>query len=572
MKNFDFLGYLFNDRPGDEPGKRIEVVVTSLLGFIVTGLWVFLFQNPFVTAVAGITSLSALFLLVQTVRGKASFPFILPILLLTSITVISIVEGKGTHDLIWMSGLGVYLLVNIYSRKNGDPISLLFGVLVLVLFVGVGVLEMNDILPNLYGTDPSHLLITTSIMFGIMGVMTAIFHRYRKLLRISRQSQQEEELSREQLEHINQTLEAQVQLRTNELRSLNEQLAQKSEKLQAASEISREILEKPNESINDLLSRATRLISEKLGHYHVGIFLVDAANEFAVLHASNSVGGQKMLANQHQLKVGGTGIVGYVSQSGHPRIALDTGADAVFFNNPYLPDTHSELSLPIKYGNRIIGVLDVQSTQPAAFNDEDTNILMTIANQLAVLMQKGSADQSLGGTKSGRKYASQLSAWDKQIGYAFRPDGSIVAAQMPKENPLLNKAIASGETVTVHRASEETKPMLAVPVKFRDQVIGFIQIEAGESTRSWSEDEILLVQAISDRAALALENARLFENATRRAEQEETISRVTTQIGASTDFDRILQTTIQELGLALGASRSFIQIGAPSSTNEKASE
>jgi GAF domain-containing protein len=103
-------------------------------------------------------------------------------------------------------------------------------------------------------------------------------------------------------------------------------------------------------------------------------------------------------------------------------------------------------------------------------------------------------------------------------------------------------------------------------------VIGIIHIETEESTRDWSEAEIQLVQSISERAALALENARLFEDATRRAEQEEAISRVTTQIGASTDFERIMQTTIQELGVVLGASRSFIQIGTSTDLDGKASE
>jgi GAF domain-containing protein len=103
-------------------------------------------------------------------------------------------------------------------------------------------------------------------------------------------------------------------------------------------------------------------------------------------------------------------------------------------------------------------------------------------------------------------------------------------------------------------------------------VIGIIHIETEEATRNWSEAEIQLVLSISERAALALENARLFEDATRRAEQEETISRITTQIGASTDFDRIMQTTIQELGVVLGASRSFIQIGSAADLDGKASE
>jgi GAF domain-containing protein len=113
---------------------------------------------------------------------------------------------------------------------------------------------------------------------------------------------------------------------------------------------------------------------------------------------------------------------------------------------------------------------------------------------------------------------------------------------------------------------------LAVPVKFRDQVIGIIQIEATEATRRWTEDEVALVQSISDRAAFALENARLFEATARRADQEETIARVTTQIGASPDFNSILQTTIQELGRALGTSRSFIQLSTPSENEDMAEQ
>ncbi|HND50366.1 MAG TPA: GAF domain-containing protein, partial [Anaerolineales bacterium] len=287
------------------------------------------------------------------------------------------------------------------------------------------------------------------------------------------------------------------------------------------------------------------------------------------LQAANSKGGQQMLTKHHQLKVGGTGIVGYVAQSGRPRIALDTGADAVFFNNPYLPETRSEISLPIKVLNNVIGVLDVQSTQSAAFTNEDTNILMTIANQLALLLFEEEGSTS---TVSTIRKRTQFSDLERQFGYSFRTDGSVVANTTIDPSPSIKRAIASGETVTINSASKDGLPMLAVPVKFREQVIGIIQVEASEKNRNWSEDEVLLVQAISDRAALALENARLFENATRRAEQEETISRVTTQIGSSTDFDRIMQTTIQELGVALGASRSFIQIGSLSNSDEKASE
>jgi len=560
--------YLFKDRPGEAPGYRAEVLIAQGLGFSATLLSIFAFNSPIAIAFSILTNAVAIFTLVQGVRGNFRYLFLFPLITAFSICVVSITDGKGSHDLIWVGPLGLFLLVNIYIRRNTiGPI--LFGILMIGLFVGTALAEISGLLPNRYGTNTEHILLGVLYLSSIMGAITAVFHRHRSLLNVATQSREEEAYTKKKLEEIIATLDQQVNARTAELDRINQELMGKTARLQAASDISQELTRVFYERTVDLLSHTTRLISEKLGYYHVGIFLVDKARGFAVLQAANSKGGQELLAKHHQLKIGGAGIVGYVSQSGRPRIALDTGVDAVFFNNPYLPETRSEISLPIKFANNVIGVLDVQSTQSAAFNEEDTSILMTIANQLAVLLQREAEGVSTG--VSGKKRA-QLSSFQKQFGYSFRPDGSIVSNADVPPSPTVEKAIASGETVTVSRASKDGHPMLAVPVKFRDQVIGIIQIEAAEANRNWTEDEVLLVQSVSDRAALALENARLFENATRRAEQEETISRVTTQIGASTDFDRIMQTTIQELGIALGASRSFIQIGSISRPDEKASE
>jgi GAF domain-containing protein len=272
-----------------------------------------------------------------------------------------------------------------------------------------------------------------------------------------------------------------------------------------------------------------------------------------------------MLSRIHQLKVGGIGIVGYVSQAGRPRIALDTGSDAVFFNNPDLPKTRSEIALPLKYGPTIIGVLDVQSTLPSAFNEEDTNLLSTLTDQIAIVIATILANERGGTGLSSQNIINRgegLKSQKIQRGYSYLPDGTISSAVLAN-NSTIDQVIATGETVILTQPSKNIPSTLAVPVKFRDQVIGIIHIEAADVNRKWTEDEVIMIQSISDRAAFALENARLFEETSRRAEQEETIASVTTQIGASTDFNRILQTTIQELGRALGASRSFIQLGTP---------
>jgi len=281
------------------------------------------------------------------------------------------------------------------------------------------------------------------------------------------------------------------------------------------------------------------------------------------LRAANSQGGQRMLERRHQMRVGGTGIVGYVAQGGRPRIALDTGSDAVFFSNPDLPTTRSEMAIPLKYGPQVIGVLDLQSVMPSAFNDEDAGLLVTLANQITITINNALTDEQAGVRIAPRnkvsKHLRQPGRRQTQSGYSFNADGTIsVAAAV--SNPSLEKALSTGETVIQAQSSKNVSSTLTVPVKFRDQVIGVIHIEAAEANRKWTEDEITVVQSISDRAAFALENARLFEETSHRAQQEETIAHITSQIGASTNFDHILQTTIEELGRTLGTTRTFIQL------------
>jgi GAF domain-containing protein len=372
-------------------------------------------------------------------------------------------------------------------------------------------------------------------------------------------------MANQELQEIKTNLEKRVEERTHELIAASQQIESRAMRLQIISEVSQEISANLDQNPKELLTLITHSISKKLGFYHVGVFLLDENREYAVLRAANSQGGQRMLERHHQLKVGGTGIVGYVSQSGRPRIALDTGSDAVFFNNPNLPNTRSEVALPLKYGATVIGVLDVQSTLSSAFKDEDANLLSTLSNQIAIVINtvltSHRSEFALPSEKK-NKSGSRLIRKQAQSGYSYLPDGTISTA-LPLNNPTLDKALASGETSILSRPSKDNPATLAVPVKFRDQIIGVIHIQASDDKRRWTEDEVMMVQSISDRAALALENARLFEETVRRADQEESIARVTSQISASTDFKRILQTTVQELGQVLGTSRSFIQLGTP---------
>jgi signal transduction histidine kinase len=162
-------------------------------------------------------------------------------------------------------------------------------------------------------------------------------------------------------------------------------LERRAVQIQVAAEVARDAT--ATREMDTLLNRAVSLIRDRFGFYHAGIFLNDEKGEWAILRAASGEAGQEMLLKEHRLKVGEMGIVGYVAGSGQPRIALDVGRDAVHFKNPWLPDTRSEMALPLQLGSKVIGVLDVQSNLEAAFDSEDIAILQTMADQLAVAFE-----------------------------------------------------------------------------------------------------------------------------------------------------------------------------------------
>lgn len=182
-----------------------------------------------------------------------------------------------------------------------------------------------------------------------------------------------------QIAELIKDLEMKVMERTQALES-------RSLQLQAAAVVARDATNSGD--MDELLRRSVDLVRERFGFYHVGIYLVDEDGRYVKLQAATGETGQQMLAKNHKLVVGGPSMVGYVSQNGEPRIALDVEADPIHWRNPLLPQTRSEIALPLKVGPEIIGVLDVQSLREAAFDEEDVTILQTLADLLAVTIMR----------------------------------------------------------------------------------------------------------------------------------------------------------------------------------------
>jgi GAF domain-containing protein len=311
---------------------------------------------------------------------------------------------------------------------------------------------------------------------------------------------------------------------------------------------------------HELLTKVVNLISEQFKFYHAGIFLIDSAGEYAVLQAANSEGGQRMLARGHKLKTGQVGIVGYVAATGESRIALDVGEDAVYFDNPDLPGTRSEMALPLKVQDQVIGVLDVQSTQEKAFTQEDVEILQILADQIALAIKNA---QLLRDSQQALQNMEAL--YGRQARQSWR---------MHQENLAYSYNRVSVDPVPVRDLAgiPQSERTLSLPLTFREQVLGHIYLRREDEQEPWNQEDITLAEQAVSQIALALENARLLQEAQRMASREQQINLISTKVRSSTHAETILQNTIRELGRTLGTSRTFIQLGSLSEEVEKESQ
>jgi len=349
-------------------------------------------------------------------------------------------------------------------------------------------------------------------------------------------------------------LESRIAERTNDLEV-------RAVQLQVAAEVAREAA-----AIRDqeqLLSTTVNLISERFGFYHSGIFLLSEGSDmasqsgksqtsgYALLRAASSEGGQNMLARQHKLEIGQRGIVGYAAASGQPRIALDVGQDAVFFDNPDLPDTRSEMALPLKIQERVIGVLDVQSTEPSAFSDEDIAILQVLADQIALSIQNTRLmDESQRAVQELETlYGAQVhQGWqkhleDQKVAYVWDLAG------VRESSDGLSQGDVDSDSSTIQ-----------APIVLRGQRLGNLVLRRGADQGSWSSAEKEIINQTISQVALALENARLYEDTRRRAERERMTGEIISKVRSSNDPQVILQTAVSELRRALQASRAQVMI------------
>jgi GAF domain-containing protein len=367
---------------------------------------------------------------------------------------------------------------------------------------------------------------------------------------------------------------------SNGLRGAAEQAQRRAQQLEAAALVSEAAASAP--SVGALLNLAVERIRESFGFYHAQVFLVDQEGRNARLEASTGRAGVALLARGHALPVGSRSVIGQATYTGKPVVINNVRADPTHRPNDLLPDTRAELALPLMVAGTVIGALDVQSTSANVFGDDEVTSLQVMANQLASNIEKArllaelttrtSEQQNLIEdaqanlhqieelnrrlTREGWNEYLQLQRTQGSVGYTLQ--GGNVRDDSDWTAPM--RQAFKGEQSVVIRHDQQAH-IAALPLKVRGEVIGVLEIER-DGAKPWTDSELEMAETLIDRLSVAVENARLYEQATLSAEREHVVNRIAQDVQSAESVDAILQAALTELSTLLGASRGVVQLQA----------
>ena len=403
-----------------------------------------------------------------------------------------------------------------------------------------------------------------------------------------------------------------------ERKQTEETLERRAIQLQTAAEVSRaanSIL-----TVDELLPQVVDLVRERFDLYYAGLFLVDETGQWAILRAGTGESGRKMIETGHKLEVGSASMIGWCIANRKARIALDVGKEATRFSNPLLPQTRSEMALPLISRDRVIGAMTIQSSRPVAFTQEDINVLQTMADQMANAIENArlfeqtraahqQAEVHLRETQMLQQVIQAASSTldlervldalfnvlTRQMGFTFivlnlidesanelrtvratglaRGMNGLVRPLDQMQNDIVLQVARKGQIEVIdgwddrfdrevyEREGHAALVRAFVPLLLQEKSIGALEAGYNRQERAViTPEEVRLLGILASQIAVAIENVRLFEVAQRRAAREQLSAAVTTRMRETLDIDTVLQTAIREIGDAMGIAEVEVRL------------
>jgi GAF domain-containing protein len=325
-----------------------------------------------------------------------------------------------------------------------------------------------------------------------------------------------------------------------------EELASRAAQLRSSASISRTIAEM--QDVSKLVEKATNLTSEYFGYYHVGLYLLDENKRTAFLQAASSDHAKQLIGQSFRIEPDRLNLAYRVIEHNRPYIASDVDK-ANFIRDANFPLTRSRMALPLTVRNNVIGILDMHSDQPEAFNDQDAEVLQTLADLVSIsldnarlinetknLLQQLELNTSTKTRETWTKFTSR-----HKPAYQYTPAG-------------VRPIFATNK--------QDDRDGLQVPLVLHGQHIGNITLKRKGASVTWSERERILVEKVADQVALAIENSRLVDETQKSALRDQMIANISARIRETLDVESVLRTAAAELRRVFDLKEAEVTIGS----------
>jgi len=471
-------------------------------------------------------------------RGRTRLAALIPVLIVFVVMAASFFQVGVGH----VSTVGMAMVVATAGILLGSRIALALSVLSVLAYAFAGWAQNAGFIPS--AILPQEAVIADAIGLGLGLIVLVILNQL---------SRQEMESALQLERQISEQLQAQQRELEDLVSRRTRGLERRALQLQTAADIAKLASEVPDPE--HLIRQAIELIRARFGFYHASIFMMDDTGNWAELAASTGEAGQQMLARKHRLAVGSASIIGWVTANRLPRVANDVEADPFHFKNPLLPDTRSELAVPLLVGQRLLGALDVQSTEAEAFTEDDIRTLEAIASELAVAIDSSRVQQDMQAELERMQAAFRAELQDSWRRISRSGVTSIIHLDVngqripPRDSEftVVDTARVQGSTVVSQNGLE-----VAVPIQVRGETIATLAVRRPRGTEPWREEEIALLEAVANQAALSLESARQRVEEQRRLAELEILNRISQAVSQMLPLDTLHRVVHRQIQQVLG--------------------
>jgi len=326
--------------------------------------------------------------------------------------------------------------------------------------------------------------------------------------------------------------------------------------------------------LDELLQEVVDLVHDSFNLYHAHIYLVDEVGENLVVAAGYGEAGAALKASLHTIPL--SSPQSFVARAAKTNTVVrveNVRENPAWLPNPLLPDTYSEMAVPITVDGQIAGVLDVQQDKINGFDESDADLLRSLANQVAVAIRNAhlfdEVETALSEARAAQeRYVAQ--SWQVSRSDSKAREQLYIQPGMPELSEATLEAAEEKALTQKHPAIvsideyEDSPKSLVAPVFLGGQTIGALQLhklDSEDTSKLWTEQDLEFIETILDQVALTAENLRLFDETRQRASQEQATREIAEKMQQAPDLEGLVKIAADELGRYFSLEYAAVELG-----------